>query len=183
VKLGMLFGGPPGVNDVRQRRAPPLPPPIAEFLPVPVKDAIDLHELAFHEDAIKRLRNRRPDDAIAVLDGLERFFDEGRFWIRKNNGQHGNCCLVGGVFEASRICGVNNGYDAAFHYLGQAIDPNGGSGSSQTLAEWNARCETFPILRKVIDKARALARADQERLAGLEAALPARARRSRRQHP
>ena len=128
-------------------------------------------ELWFKRDAVERLSRRGPGDAVMVLDTLERFYDDGKFWVQKNDGLHGNRCLVGGVIEASQIAGASS-FEPAFYYLGEAIKPNGGCSSTPFLAEWNARCEKFATLRGVIHKARALARADQKRLVELAAELP-----------
>jgi hypothetical protein len=125
-------------------------------------------EIAFKREAVDRLKRRNPGDALLLLDGLERFFDDGEFWIRKNDGAHGNRCLVGGIEEARRAYSLSDSRPAHF-YLGEAINPHDGY---TNLPEWNAKCKDFATLRGVIDKARRLAQADEKRLRDAEVALP-----------
>jgi hypothetical protein len=155
----------------------PWVPPVTESAEGPwtvepeTNAAAQAAELAFKRGAIERLRRRAPADAIKLLDGLERFFDNGEFWIQKNDGLHGNRCLVGGIEEARRAYNLTNSRPA-HDYLGRAIAPHAGVGHAFQLAQWNAECEDFSKLRTVIEKARDMARADEERLRAAEAEMP-----------
>lgn len=122
--------------------------------------------------AVAKLKRRDPASAVTLLTGLVPIFDNGNFWIRKNDGAYGNRCLVGGIEEVRQAYSLKNS-EPAYYYLGQVIDPNSGvGGNAGSLAAWNANCPSFGELKRVIGQAHALASADMQQLEREEAALP-----------
>jgi hypothetical protein len=167
-KTLLSVGGPAGAADHGRNALALLPPAIA---PPPMSQreaAARAADLAFKRRAAERLKAHEPGNALMLLDGLERFYEGGEFWLRKNDGAGGNRCLVGGIEEARLAYNLGNS-EPAHYYLRRAIDPQA---CAVNLPEWNAKCESFAKLRAVIEQARRLAEGDQERLREIENSLP-----------
>jgi len=159
-KTRLGLSGPAGAADRRLDVVAITPPPITKR-----EAAAQAAELAFKCAAVERLKRHDPDNAVMLLDGLERFFEGGEFWLRKNDGAAGNRCLVGGIEEARRAYQLSDS-QPAHYYLSRAIDPHAGN---VNLPEWNAKCGSFAKL----------AQADQQRLHEIEMTLPRPAPRRR----